>query len=340
MQNLNLPLILSFNASDPVGASGLQADAATCASLDCHALSVTTALLVGDSAGIEEIFPVESETVGRQARALLEDMTIASFKVGTIGTLESVPLIAEILVDYPETPLILDPFSGYMPWDDNQEDDTLQAICELLVPQTTLLILREADLDRMSLFWPELEQTPATAECAARILATGCDTVLITGCGADALAEPGSTCHEMYNDDGLICRLRLSNPGDRTGGGSTFSAAMACLVALDMPHAEALRHANAYLEESQRQAHPLGMGRAIPFHHFRMPVSIVEPTGLPAAVDGPAAAALQALAAEPADEAGAQEVVITYYVDDDDDDDDDGENTEGSDPDTQRGWKH
>ena len=48
MQNQTSPLVLSFNASDPVGAVGLQSDLASFAAMGCHGLTVTTAILIGD----------------------------------------------------------------------------------------------------------------------------------------------------------------------------------------------------------------------------------------------------------------------------------------------------
>ncbi|MBX4378148.1 bifunctional hydroxymethylpyrimidine kinase/phosphomethylpyrimidine kinase, partial [Mycobacterium tuberculosis] len=54
MQNQTSPLILTFGASDPVGAIGIQADLATFAAMGCHGLSIITAILVGDTARIED----------------------------------------------------------------------------------------------------------------------------------------------------------------------------------------------------------------------------------------------------------------------------------------------
>src|SRR3712207_7080762 len=49
------------------------ADIATFASFGCHALSVTTALLVADSARVEEWQEVDTGVMADQARVVLED---------------------------------------------------------------------------------------------------------------------------------------------------------------------------------------------------------------------------------------------------------------------------
>ena len=103
------PLVLSFAASDPTGGAGIQADLLTLASLGCHPLSVITALTVQDTAGVDEILVIDSEWVMDQARMLLEDVPVAAFKLGMLGSPESMAIIAEILADYPDIPVVLDP---------------------------------------------------------------------------------------------------------------------------------------------------------------------------------------------------------------------------------------
>ena len=67
MQNQTPPLILSFGAADPVGATGVQADLATFAAMGCHGLSVVTALLIGDTARVEDVQVVDVDWVADQA---------------------------------------------------------------------------------------------------------------------------------------------------------------------------------------------------------------------------------------------------------------------------------
>jgi hydroxymethylpyrimidine/phosphomethylpyrimidine kinase len=64
---------------------GIQADLATFAALGCHGLSVTTGLLIGDSARVEDMQEIDADWVVDQARVLLEDMPVAAFKVGALA---------------------------------------------------------------------------------------------------------------------------------------------------------------------------------------------------------------------------------------------------------------
>src|SRR6266513_449366 len=133
------PIVLTFAASDPSGGAGLQADLLTLASMGCHPLSVVTALTVQDTAGVENILPIDSDWVADQARCLLEDMQIDAIKIGVLGSVENIAAIAEIVSDYPGIPLVLDPVLASGRGDELASEDLISAMRELLIPQTTLI---------------------------------------------------------------------------------------------------------------------------------------------------------------------------------------------------------
>jgi hydroxymethylpyrimidine/phosphomethylpyrimidine kinase len=80
------PAVLTFAATDPSGGAGVQADILTLASMGCHPLSVITAITVQDTRGVEGILPMDSDWVADQARAILEDVPVAAFKIGVLAT--------------------------------------------------------------------------------------------------------------------------------------------------------------------------------------------------------------------------------------------------------------
>jgi len=135
--------VLIFGPFDPSGSSNLPADAVTCAQLGGHALSVLTGMHVQDTAGIEEIHSVAPEFVDDQARCLLEDMAVGAMKAGSLYTIESISAVAQIVADYSPVPLVL--HLGALPDDDLLADDhdaeeLIGSICELILPQTDLVI--------------------------------------------------------------------------------------------------------------------------------------------------------------------------------------------------------
>ena len=136
--------------SDPVGALGIQADQAAFAAHRCHALTVATGILVADSARVEDMQEIDPDWVMDQARVLLEDMPVAGFKVGALASIEQASAIAEIVSDYTDVPLILDPFLSSLPDSGLLDEDMVSAIHQILVPQSTLLMVSQVQLARMA----------------------------------------------------------------------------------------------------------------------------------------------------------------------------------------------
>src|SRR5512140_1881707 len=130
------PIVLTFAASDPSGGAGLQADILTLASMGCHPLSVVTAITVQDSAGVEGFLALDPDWVADQARCILEDLPVVAFKVGLLASPEIVSVVAEVVSDYPDIPLVLDPVLASGRGDEFGGEELVAAIRELLVPQS------------------------------------------------------------------------------------------------------------------------------------------------------------------------------------------------------------
>ncbi|HEX6363268.1 MAG TPA: bifunctional hydroxymethylpyrimidine kinase/phosphomethylpyrimidine kinase, partial [Albitalea sp.] len=92
--------VMSFNASDASGAGGVAGDVATIAAMGAHALPVVTSILMRDTAEVFDHHALDPEVVVEQARSVLEDVTIAAWKVGYLGSAEGVSAVAEVLSDY------------------------------------------------------------------------------------------------------------------------------------------------------------------------------------------------------------------------------------------------
>jgi len=265
VQNQTSPLILTFGVADPVGAIGIQADLASFAAMGCHGLSVVTGLLIGDTARIEDIEPTDADWVADQARVLLEDMPITAFKVGAVGSVENVSAIAEIVSDYPDIPLILDPFVTALPDQGMESEDVLLAIRELLVPQTTLLVISAVELARFAETWREASTDDMLSVDAIKVIDMGCEYLLVTG----TPSEVGDVANTLFDESGVVRHDNWQRvAGTFTGAGSTLSATSAALLAngLDVPDAvlEAQEFTAAALAHGQR----LGMGKLVPDRYF------------------------------------------------------------------------
>src|SRR5437667_9802838 len=175
------PIVLTFAASDGSGGAGIQADILTLASMGCHPLSVITAITVQDTMGVEGVMPVDADWVADQARCLLEDMPVDAFKIGVLGSIEVISVVAEIISDYPNIPLVLDPVLTSGRGDELASEDMLRAMHELLLPQTTILTPNSIEARRLAIDEAQDNDDPSLAECARRLIEAGSEYVLITG---------------------------------------------------------------------------------------------------------------------------------------------------------------
>jgi hydroxymethylpyrimidine/phosphomethylpyrimidine kinase len=274
------PLVMTFAGTDPTSGAGIQADLMAIASLGCHPLSVVTALTVQDSERVANLLAVDAEWVEDQARQVLEDMRVAAFKVGVIGSVENVAAIAEVVSDYPDVPLVLDPVLAAGNGDELAGDELIAAIRELLLPQTT--VLTPNSLEARRLVAADLAaEDPALDDCAFRLLTLGCEYVLVTG-----THEPGShvvnslygpvtraTDDDAEEDDQVTVGLVRSDawtrlPGSYHGSGCTLASAVAAMLANGQDVATAVREAQEYTWNALRHGFRPGMGQYIPDRFF------------------------------------------------------------------------
>jgi hydroxymethylpyrimidine/phosphomethylpyrimidine kinase len=261
-----LPTVLVFAATDPTGGAGLQADLLTLASLGCHPLSVVTAITVQDTVGVEDYLPLDAGWITDQARCVLEDMPVAAFKVGMLGSVEIVAAIAEIVSDYPDIPLILDPVLASGRGDELATEDLIYAMRDLLLPQTTLITPNSMEARRLVEYdSDEDEDDPDLDECAARLIDLGCEYVLITG----SHEQTTQVTNILYDESGRRQSLDWDRLTDSYhGSGCTLSSAIAALLTQGLSIEEAVKAAQEYTYEALRTGFRLGMGQHIPDRLF------------------------------------------------------------------------
>ncbi len=261
------PIVLTIAASDPSGGAGIQADLMAIASFGCHPLSAITALTVQDSAGIENIMSIDADWLEDQARTILEDMPVNVFKIGLLGSVENIAVVAEILADYPDIPVVLDPVLASGRGDELSDEDMISAMRELLLPQTT--ILTPNSLEARRLCQDEEEEGTTTHlpldECARRLLGYGCEYVLLTGTHENT----PNVVNDLYHLNG---RLRSDTwerlPGSYHGSGCTLASSVAACLAQRLSVDEAIRQAQDYTWRTLASGFRPGMGQFIPNRFF------------------------------------------------------------------------
>jgi hydroxymethylpyrimidine/phosphomethylpyrimidine kinase len=258
------PLVLVFAASDPSSGAGVQADLLTLASLGCHPLTAISAITVQDTVGVQSVQALSSELLEQQARTILEDMPVAAFKVGVLGSVENVLAVAEIVSDYPEIPLILDPVLASGRGDELSGEEIISAMREMLLPQTTLITPNAPEARRLAES-DEDDTEPSIDICAQRLIEMGAQYVLITGTHENT----PQVINTLYGPDGVIRRDQWERlPGSYHGSGCTLASAITGCIAGGASVEDAVRDAQDYTWQTLKNGFRAGMGQFIPDRFF------------------------------------------------------------------------
>jgi len=252
------PIVLAFAASDPTGGAGLQADILTIAAMGCHPLSVLTAFTVQDTSGVESLRPIEPEWVDAQARRLLAEMRVDAFKLGVLGSAQNIAVIAGVLAEHPQIPVVCDPVLASGRGDALASAEMIDALREMILPQSTVVtpnslearsLAAERDLDA----------------CARKILAMGCEYVLITGTH-ESTEEVVNT---LYDTGGVVRQDRWQRlAGSYHGSGCTLASALAAALASGASAPEAARDAEEFTWQALAAGFAAGAGQLIPNRFF------------------------------------------------------------------------
>jgi len=260
------PAVMTFAATDPSSGAGLQADVLTLASIGCHPLSVVTALTVQDTLGVDNVMVFDADWVNEQARTILEDMQVSAFKLGMLGSVENIAVIAEIMADYPDTPLLIDPILSSGRGDELANDEMQAALMDLLFPQATLITPNSLEARRLA-FSDESEEFENTSldESAQRLIDMGCEYVLITG----THERTQDVVNTLYGENGMIRAYTWERlPGSYHGSGCTLTSAIAACIAHGLTMEEAVAEAQEYTWQTLKNAFRPGMGQYIPDRMF------------------------------------------------------------------------
>ena len=250
---------MCFSGLDPTGGAGIQADIETLFSIGCHCCSIVTALTVQNTQNASSMVATEPAMLIQQARAVLEDIPIQCFKIGLLGSVESVEVLHTLLKDYGEIPLVLDPImvagGGY----EFGGQEVIDAIRSLLIPLTTVLTPNTEEIMQFS---PAADTIDA---CASEILDSGCQHILLTG----THARTDLVVNKLYSTHQEIAPYNWSRlEHDYHGSGCTLAAAVAGYLAHGLDLHDAIQQAQRFTWEALCHGSRIGFGQHLPDRSF------------------------------------------------------------------------
>ncbi len=254
-----VPVVMVFSGNDPSGGAGIQADIEALISHGCHTTPVITALTIQDTQDVIGYTPLDGGLIVEQARAVLEDMPVSVFKLGLLASTEAVEAIHSILTDYPEIPVVMDPILASGSGTLITDDDVIDAMTEMLLPQSTVLTPNSKETRILA---PEGDSLDA---CAMALLAHGCEFILVTGTHENT---PNVT-NTLYANNRIMETFNWDRlEGSYHGSGCTLAASIAGLLAQGMEPFSAIHEAQEYTWQALSEGYRIGMGQKIPNRLF------------------------------------------------------------------------
>lgn len=253
------PLVMCFSGHDPTGGAGINADIESITSQGCHASTIITSLTVQDSVDVYSLIPVDPDIVVQSARSVLEDMPVAAFKLGLLGSVEVVEAVHAILLDYQHIPVIFDPVLASGSGTDLANDEIIAVIKHLLLPLTNVLT---PNVPEAAALVPEADSTVAMA---SGLMDFGCEHVLMTG----THSESEQVINRLYHNHREIDHYSWPRlPDTYHGSGCTLAATLSALMAQGLDPLSASREAQQFTWHSLDKASRLGMGQLFPNRLF------------------------------------------------------------------------
>jgi hydroxymethylpyrimidine/phosphomethylpyrimidine kinase len=183
-------------------------------------------------------------------------MPIAAIKIGMLGNVENIKIISRFIQMHPEIPVILDPVLAASGGQSLASQNLIDAICELLLPHTTVVTPNTLEASSLSKINAENQ-----AACAEKILSYNCQAVLITGTHADTNNIVNTLFVKNNAPISFACE-RL--PHHYHGSGCTLAASLAALIARGFSFEMAAEKALDYTWQTLLHAKNLGSGQFIP----------------------------------------------------------------------------
>lgn len=251
------PIVACFSGHDPSGGAGIHADIEAINANCARACTLITALTVQDTHDVQQLIPVDLKLFRDATKSVLNDISVHAFKTGLLADAKIARSIVETVKHEIKTPLIVDPVLASGSGSTLSNNALLQVFQEELLPVATIAT-------------PNLPEAQALSGeknadgCAEKILAMGCQYVLLTG----THAKTEHVVNTLYspNDKTEYIVKRLS--GDFHGSGCTLASSIAARLANGDDIKIAVSKALDYTWHTLKHAQPIGNGQLHPNRHY------------------------------------------------------------------------
>jgi hydroxymethylpyrimidine/phosphomethylpyrimidine kinase len=252
---------MTVAGSDSGGGAGIQADLKTFAAFGVYGTSAITAVTAQNTRAVLAVAEVPEEVIALQIDGVLEDIGADAVKTGMLSSASITRTVADRLEAWGIERLVVDPVMVAKGGHPLLQERAVSALKEHLLPLAFIVTpnVPEAEI----LAGVTIDSAESAREAARIIAALGPRYVIVKG---GHLA--GDATDLVFDGVGFTeYSAERIDTRNTHGTGCSFSAAIAALLAWDVPPLEAIAEAKRWLTEAIRQSYAVGDGHS-PVNHF------------------------------------------------------------------------
>lgn len=245
---------LTIAGSDSGGGAGIQADLKTFAALGVFGTSAVTAVTAQNTVGVQGVYDLPPQFIGRQIDSILEDIAIDAAKTGMLSNAAIVEMVAAKVKAYAIERLVVDPVMVAKGGAALLQSDAVEALIKHLLPLALVVTPNVPETE--TLWGGRIEGLNEMHEAARRIHGLGPRYVVVKG------GHLGIRAIDLVYDGSSFTLLdaeRIDTPHTH-GTGCVFSAAITAELAKGRPVPEAIATAKQFVTAAIRHGFPLGKG--------------------------------------------------------------------------------
>lgn len=261
---MTVPVALTIAGSDSGGGAGIQADLKTFQEIGVFGTSAITAITAQNTVGVRGVYPIETEGVVAQVRAIFDDFEVRAFKTGMLFSAEIITAIAETLNEYTIPALVIDPVMIAKGGESLLLEEAVQALKEKLIPLATVVTPNIPEAEALTGLKVETDED--IQQAAEAILALGAKAVVIKGGHRGDILE-AKDYFVTAEGQSFTMTTPWIHSKNTHGTGCTFAAAITAFLAKDYSLCDAVAEAKQFIHAAIEDSLPLGAGHG-PTNHW------------------------------------------------------------------------
>lgn len=260
------PIVLAISGTDPSGGAGQQADIKAISATGGYAACAVTAVVVQNTTGVRDVFPVPPGTISEQIAAVFDDIGANAVKIGMLNSSDVICAVRDSLVHYGARNIVLDPVMVATSGDRLIEESAVNSLMSELIPLARVITPNIPEAELLSgMKLTSQEDLPA----AARKLSCGGRVSVMMKAGHLNGDELTDIFYNAEEDRCLELRSRRIRTRNTHGTGCTLSSALASYLAQGYSLDDAARAAKDYIAGAIESGaeYEIGHGHG-PVDHF------------------------------------------------------------------------